>query len=266
MWNNSQGGGGGGFFNSTQNSPSVQGGGSGGKAKRAQNVVPVLINELLNAPEEGFSIENVEVGMVLILGKVQSVENAATKITYQIEDSTGVIDAIEYLGEHGQEKEHYEDSYVKIMGTIRTQGDKKHVMAFSIIDVLTEEERDFHALDVAYSHLKLKQLNQKQMGGSGNNMMDHSGLSNSMMVGGSLGGGGGPVGSTASFGNKTYDLVYSHIKQCPEEQGLNINNLFNEIRGKISKSEMDGAIEFLSGEGHIYSTVDDDHFKPTDGE
>ena len=24
------------------------------------------------------------------------------------------------------------------------------------------------------------------------------------------------------------------------------------------------AIEFLSGEGHIYSTVDDDHFKATD--
>ena len=34
----------------------------------------------------------------------------------------------------------------------------------------------------------------------------------------------------------------------------------------MSKSEMDGAIEFLSNEGHIYSTVDDEHFKSTDGD
>ena len=29
----------------------------------------------------------------------------------------------------------------------------------------------------------------------------------------------------------------------------------------MSKSEMDSAIDYLSNEGHIYSTVDDVHFK-----
>ena len=34
----------------------------------------------------------------------------------------------------------------------------------------------------------------------------------------------------------------------------------------MSKGEMDGAIDFLSGEGHIYSTIDDEHYKTTDGD
>ena len=34
----------------------------------------------------------------------------------------------------------------------------------------------------------------------------------------------------------------------------------------MSKSEMDGAIDFLTSEGHIYSTIDDEHFKTIDAE
>ena len=35
---------------------------------------------------------------------------------------------------------------------------------------------------------------------------------------------------------------------------------------KMSKGEMDNAIDFLSSEGHIYSTIDVDRFKTTDGD
>ena len=32
------------------------------------------------------------------------------------------------------------------------------------------------------------------------------------------------------------------------------------LSGKISKGEVEDALKFLLGEGHIYSTIDDDHF------
>jgi hypothetical protein len=48
----------------------------------------VQISEVLNSPEEGFTVEGMEVGMVVILGRVTSVEKAATKTTYQVSKFT----------------------------------------------------------------------------------------------------------------------------------------------------------------------------------
>ena len=61
-------------------------GGTGGesKGKRKQNVVPVEIKEILSAPEEGFTVEGQEVGMVTIVGKVTDCEKATTKTTYRV--------------------------------------------------------------------------------------------------------------------------------------------------------------------------------------
>ena len=72
--------------------------------------------------------------------------------------------------------------------------------------------------------------------------------------------------SSASFGNKNQDLIYNLIKQCRDDQGIHLGTIYNEVKGKMSKSEMDGAIDFLTSEGHIYSTIDDEHFKTIDAE
>merc|ERR1712096_178101 len=116
--------------------------------------------------------------------------------------------------------------------------------AFKISPVPTQQEFDAHTLEIVYSHLKLRQLQQKINGQIG---ASDGSLSNSMM-GGGLGVQGGAVNSSAgqSFGNKNYDQVYGMIRQ--------------------SKVEMDNALDFLSSEGHIYSTIDEDHFKTTDGD
>ena len=46
---------------------------------------------------------------------------------------------------------------------------------------------------------------------------------------------------------------------------LDFNKTFIfQFKGKMSKQEMDNAIDWLSSEGHIYSTVDDEHYKVTD--
>ena len=34
-----------------------------------------------------------------------------------------------------------------------------------------------------------------------------------------------------------------------------------QLNGKMSKKEVDDALDYLSGKGHIYSTIDEDHFK-----
>jgi len=259
-------------MNTSVSSPSGGGsGGAGGKAKRAQNVVPCLIEEVLRSPEEGFSIEGTEVGMVKLVGRVNNLEKSATKSSYQIEDGSGSIECVQWMEEGHPEPEYGEGSTIKVIGSIRTQGEKKHIMAIKILEVQSEEEKDFHALEVAYSHLKLKQMSARiggDMGGSmlANSMMGGSFGGGAGMGGGAMmgGGGGNSFAASSSFGNKNYDMVYAQIKRCPDEHGINLGVLFNEFKGKMSKQEMDNAIDWLSSEGHIYSTVDDEHYKVTD--
>jgi len=60
------------------------------------------------------------------------------------------------------------------------------------------------------------------------------------------------------------EQVYQLIKSSTEEQGVDRDNINQQVRTKMSKQEMDSALDYLSSEGHIYSTIDEDHFKTTD--
>ena len=98
---------------------SVNGGSGENKAKRKQNVVPVEISEVLNSAEEGFTVEGVEVGMVVVAGRVVSMEKAATKSTYQIQDESGELEVIQWLEEGTNQPEFSEGSPVKVVGSVR---------------------------------------------------------------------------------------------------------------------------------------------------
>jgi len=254
-------------MNSSVNSPSVSGGTGGeSKGKRKQNVVPVEIKEILSAPEEGFTVEGQEVGMVTIVGKVTDCEKATTKTTYRIQDESGEVEVIQWVEEGQTLDEFAEGTNVKVFGSIRTNQGRRHMMAFKVAVISSQAEYDAHLLEVVYSKLKLRQLNQRINGQIG--MSD--GMSQSMMGGGlTVQGGGGAGGARAggqSFGNKNYDLVYSVIKQTSDEAGCDRDTVFNQAKKVMSKTDMDNALDFLSSEGHIYSTIDEDHFKTTDGE
>jgi len=253
-------------MNSTTSSPGGNTGSGGGKAKARQNVVPVMIGQILSSTDEEFTVEGLTVGMVILVGKVNSMEKAATKTVYHLEDDSGQVEVVQWVDEEARQEEHGEGSNVKVVGSIRSQGEKKHVMAFKISSVTSQAEMDGHLLSVELSRIKIRQLQEKingQVSGGGMG----GGLSNSMMGGGL---GSMPIismsSSNQSFGNKNYDLVYGLIKGSMEEQGLNKDSIMNQCQGKLKKNEMEAALEFLSNEGHIYSTIDEDHFKSTDGD
>ncbi|XP_062961628.1 replication protein A 32 kDa subunit isoform X2 [Cynocephalus volans] len=65
--------------------------------------------------------------------------------------------------------------------------------------------------------------------------------------------------------NKSNNQVLNLIKVCPRPEGLNFQDLKNQLQ-HMTVASIKQAVDFLSNEGHIYSTVDDDHFKSTDAE
>ena len=260
MWSNNQSQSGG-FMNGGLASPGTQGtpGGSGsaGSKKRSENIVPVQIQEILNSTDEIFTVEGIDVGMVIIVGQVMSINSSATKTTLVVDDQSGEIEVVQWINEDSRQKEKEawsEGSHVKVIGNVRSQGEqsKKHVMAFKIQGVPTEAEMHAHLLEIVHSHLKIKQLQCQQ----------------NEAIGGFSQTGGQAMGSVTaqSFGNTKHDLVYGCIRQSMDNAGLHKEQLFGQIKAKMSKNEMETSLEFLSAEGHIYSTVDEDHFKSTDGE
>ena len=73
------------------------------------------------------------------------------------------------------------------------------------------------------------------------------------------GGGGGMNDAGLSGPNK---VVFNIISACTTEQGMSIDELRAKNRN-MNEQQLRNCIEWLSNEGHIYSTVDDDHYRST---
>jgi replication factor A2 len=46
-------------------------------------------------------------------------------------------------------------------------------------------------------------------------------------------------------------------------QGVHVNEVVQQLNGRFSEPQVREAVEHLVNEGHLYSTIDDDHFKST---
>jgi len=64
-----------GGFMATQTTDSPSGGGGGKKRQRAQNVIPVQVSDVLDYTGETMTVEGQEVGFVVLVGQVRSVDH-----------------------------------------------------------------------------------------------------------------------------------------------------------------------------------------------
>ena len=48
-----------------------------------------------------------------------------------------------------------------------------------------------------------------------------------------------------------------------DEQGLSVDFISSRLGGKLRPAEIRAAVDFLSTEGHLYSTIDEDHYCST---
>lgn len=225
------------------------------------------MSDILGAPEDGgLLIETKQVGMVEIVGTVQSVDNQATKTTYVIDDDTGSVKAVHWtdndnvapVGDAISER-----MTVRVVGSFKSLKGDKHVMVFRICPVEGPEEVDAHKLEVQHAKLKIRQVVDKENRSIGiGNSQAGGGLSNSMVSG--FGQNAGATSMSSAFANQKHDAVFKLLSGCTREEGLSRDEMMDGLKGRLTRKDLDDALEYLSGEGHIYSTMDDDHFKTTD--
>lgn len=71
-----------------------------------------------------------------------------------------------------------------------------------------------------------------------------------------------PVGGVSGL-SAQQNAVLSMISKSNEDMGISLNSL-NEALKSIGAKQIKTIVDFLSAEGHIYTTIDENHFKATD--
>lgn len=255
----------GGFFNAgtpggTVNTPGEK---KGSGAQRAHNIIPVNIKDILDAEDEKLKIEDTEAHMVTFVGTVEQIDSKQTNVTYTVRDDSGAIEVVQWIEGEGNATSNIqvmEGNFCRVVGSIRQTQDRRHVMAFRVAKLNSANEITTHLLETQWIRMKLRQMKRK-MGQPMNNSTIGAGMT-------------GPLASSSSATSNTANgitglsafqsMVYTIIQATTAETGMEKSQIYNSVRGKMSPRDVDAALEFLCSEGHIYSTVDEDHFKSTD--
>ncbi|TMW59213.1 hypothetical protein Poli38472_007358 [Pythium oligandrum] len=280
--------GGGGFMDpsssqgASQNTPS-KGGRGGGRSRESQTLVPVTVRQLLNRTEQDdvIRVDNHEISSIKVVGILNNVSPHSTNVTFQLDDGTGVIEGRMFL--HSDDVDFAEAEmakfrdgiYVRAVGSLRTFQDKLSLSCFAVTPVEDFNEITHHFLEVIYVHcyntkgaLQSSTATKSAAGGDNFQMQQSSWNqgTNSTYLGQSSGG-------MASMGSMDYNMDSSFSNEqkaildvlgtCTSDRGLKIDQIFMQLRGQMTEHQLRDALNYLTSEGHVYSTIDEDHFKRT---
>uniref|UniRef100_A0A0K8VFF1 Replication protein A subunit n=6 Tax=Bactrocera TaxID=47832 RepID=A0A0K8VFF1_BACLA len=228
-------------------SSTTQNGASGGGVA-AEGIAPVFIKQILYSPEGNFSLYGITFGMVSCVCIVRSIDVSSTKITYSLEDHSGQIEAHYWLEEGDSTKapDIMLNHYVKLFGSVRTQGSQKMLMVFKMIAIMNSNEVCTHVLEVLNARYKSEEFASKGSDTYSTNV-DSMNFNSKTSGDDSLGLEGKQL------------AVLQAVKNNISTEGISRKELqqkFNHISG----NELNSLIEFLISEGHIYSSFDADHF------
>ncbi|KAI3361218.1 hypothetical protein L3Q82_013411 [Scortum barcoo] len=250
-------------------SPSLSQGGEKKGRTRATQIIPCTVSQLMSASQadEAFRVGDVEVAQVTIVGVIRSTDKSMTNIQYKVDDMTGApMDVKQWVDTEDPSVDSTvlpPGTYVKVSGNLRSFQNHRSVVAFSVRPLEDMNEITSHMLEVVQAHLVLNKLQSGGGGGGGGTSGNNIPMSGPDT--GSLGVSYPGVNDITHGLSANQNQVLRLIRSCPDPQGISIQDLKQRLSG-ISLAVIKQAVEFLSNEGHIFSTIDEDHYKSTDSD
>ncbi|XP_005925645.1 replication protein A 32 kDa subunit isoform X1 [Haplochromis burtoni] len=253
-------------------SPALSQGGEKKGRTRANQIIPCTVSQLMSASQadESFRVGDVDVAQVTIVGVIRSTDKSMTNIQYKVDDMTGApMDVKQWVDTEDQSVDSTvlpPGTYVKVSGNLRSFQNHRSVVAFSVRPLEDMNEITSHMLEVVQAHMALSK--PQTMSGAGGGMSSSAMPMSRPTMGGMDGNVGGYAGANDMTNNglsANQNQVLCLIRSCPEPQGISIQELKKRL-GSMSIAVIKQAVEFLSNEGHIFSTIDEDHYKSTDSD
>ncbi|XP_051999399.1 replication protein A 32 kDa subunit [Xyrauchen texanus] len=250
-------------------SPAASQGGEKKGRSRAQQIVPCSVSQLMSAvqAEDVFKVGEVEIAQVTIVGIIRSTDKSTINIQYKVDDMTAApMDVKQWIDTEDMGVDNSvipPGTYVKVSGNLRSFQNNRSLVAFSVRPLEDMNEVTSHMLEVVHAHMQQSKPQAMMQGGGGMNMMptSHTSL-------GGMGSAGGYSGASMMLVNglsANQNQVLSLIKSCHDPQGISMQDLKQKLNS-MSVTVIRQIVDFLSNEGHIFSTIDEDHFRSTDNE
>jgi len=246
---------GGGGFNTPQAEEKKKSG------KRGNNIVPVTIAQILTAKHEDdvFVSGNLDVFQVSFVGLIKAVNESPTRIDYEIDDMSGPPIEVRHFNETDENEDGGQTSssnafpvntYVRVNGLLRAFGGKRTVNCHQMSPLADVNEITCHMLEVIHAAATSQQQQQQQQQG---------GASSSGAGSVDMGGDGGQIPGLTPLQSQVQIIIRKET--C--DRGCSVDDICQSLRSVAPKAIRE-AIEFLSIEGLIYSTIDDEHYQATD--
>lgn len=146
------------------------------------------------------------------------------------------------------------NTYVRVIGAVRQQGDVKSIMIYNIRAVKNINEVNTHYLEVINSRYQAEEYYRLEKGGEMGQAAVKTEIKTEMSQSTASSNDNGPSGKAR--------ILFNAIRpqdQMQNESGIHRAELKKRFT-QFSSAEIDNMLEQMSADGHIYSTIDTDHF------
>jgi len=238
----------------------------GNNRKRNQPLYPVTITQLQNAQQvtpdtDDFLLNGNPLYLVCIIGQIVKSQALATHLNYVIDDSTGNMDVrrwVDTQGGGGEENvELGPGKYIRVIGNLRSFGDKRYVVASSQLMLI----EDFNEL--THHFLEIIHMTLQSSGNRSSKSLPASDYSKPMIN--SNPNNRAPANTNTHMktgNNKGLSDLQGEIKsfvldnQGEDQTGVAIDKIVETFQDLYGVGEVRKAVGYLIDEGHFFNTTD----------
>lgn len=242
---------------------------SGKRPRKSQSMTPVTARMAVEAADQGgqLFVNGRVTTTVTLVGCIAERKNEATLATWTVTDGTGAIGVQRFLNSGPSEDlDHLRKGvYVRVFGTLQKFQGRSNINYFHMEPVTDFNEVSFHMLEVIHTHLAATRSGAAA-GAAASSANAAYGAAAPAGAGGVLGpaiaaGAADAAGANGLTGTQAA-VMRVFEASGDSDAGETIANVAAKLP-HVRESEIRAAVEFLTSEGHLYSTIDEDHFKST---
>ena len=239
------------------------------KRQQEDSITPVTIKQIADATassaeaDEFALVTGKPIGLVTVVGKIVSKEETGTHKLITIDDGTGIACCKEFAsedalnGEANEEAKMETNEYVRVTGKLKSWNDARYIQVMNCRKITDFNEVAFHFLDAMYASSRFSNEKGSGVAAQATTATGAAPAAYAMPTSGN-----NPEAS-GSLQQQLLDIYNNPSGPAAGDSGIEIAKMCELLGGKYTLEAIREAVEMLSNEGHVYSTITDDHHRST---